>query len=631
MSYPCIDIDIKRIEENARTLADACNQQGIDIAGVTKVVCGHPKVARAMLRGGVKQIADSRLENLKRMRDDGISAEMLLLRLPMLSNIKDVIHYADISLNSELKIIKALSDEALKVGKLHRVILMIDLGDLREGILPSESLNIAKNILQYKGVELYGVGTNLACLSGIQPDKHNMELLVHIAKELRQHLSIELPIVSGGNSFSLPLLVQNELPEGINHLRLGASILINASPTPAELQLHSNTMTLHAEILELKNKPSSPFGLRGEDAFGKKPEFKDKGVMQRAILGIGKEDIDPKTVYPADKNMEILGASSDHLVIDVTQSKKTWNIGDKVRFDIDYAAVMAAMTSKYVAKNIIYHSHDHPPINNIAVISVPNMIGHDNIISRSAPEELKKSGLLEKITQSGFNVSEEVHLNSSHNPDILSELITRQIKQHSIPLILGGTHSIILPELIGVANAVNEFGLICFDAHGDIVTHLLSNKSDHPCLGFDNHVIIGVRDLTSEEAKKLKKSSITVFTMEDIDRLGMVEVLNQSLKIALTAVDGIHVSLDMDFVDVKDAPGVATPEAGGISFREAHLAMEMIAETGKLISIDIVELAPSNDISNMTIKLGISLIGALLGKRLLKDNQLEYGGNLYND
>lgn len=197
MKYPYLDINIDKIEENARKVVTRCQQDGIDVAGVTKVVCGLPKVARAMLRGGVSQLADSRLENLERMREDGIRADFMLLRLPMLSEVEKVVRLADISLNSELTVIKALSEAALQAGTRHRIVLMVDLGDLREGVLPRDTLVMARNILQLKGIDFHGIGANLACLSGVQPSSENLELLVHIANQLRERLSIPLPMVTG--------------------------------------------------------------------------------------------------------------------------------------------------------------------------------------------------------------------------------------------------------------------------------------------------------------------------------------------------------------------------------------------------------------------------------------------------
>ncbi len=147
MTGPTITVDLRRIEQNARVLVEASSAHGISVAGVSKSTCGSPKVARAMVRGGVTQIADSRLDNLARIRRDGITVPLMLIRAPSLNEIDDTIRYADISLNSELTTIAALGRAARTRGVVHDIVLMIDLGDLREGILPAEALDVVAEIL----------------------------------------------------------------------------------------------------------------------------------------------------------------------------------------------------------------------------------------------------------------------------------------------------------------------------------------------------------------------------------------------------------------------------------------------------------------------------------------------------
>jgi len=614
---PYLDIDIDKIEENARFISNHCRKFGIEIAGVTKVMCGLPKVARAMLRGGVRQLADSRLQNIYRLREDGIRADIMLLRLPMLSEVDEVVRLANISLNSELKTIKALSEAAEQAGKTHKVILMVDLGDLREGVLPKDTLSIARSILKLGGVELHGIGSNLACLSGVQPSQENMDMLVYIANTLRKQLSIPLPMITGGNTFSLPLLERGGIPEGINHFRLGSSIIMNGYPTPPELMLHSDTIQLHAEVLEVKEKPSAPYGDTGKDAFGRKPVFEDKGLMKRAILGIGKEDIDPGALFPVNPKAEILGASSDHLVVNVTGLEDPPVVGEKMVFNLEYGAVLAAMTSKYVHKNIIYSPAETQGREKVGIIGAPIVFKPDETVTRSSPGLIREQDLKKKLTDIGLKVKDYGDLKEHDTEEVVAEKINNVLKKKEIPILLGGPHSIIHAELDGLSRVYNEFGLICFDAHGDLVTSILATDREIMPLSLENFVIIGVRDLTKGEKKDLEDSSITVFTMEDVDKLGMLEVMKQALDLTCSGVDGIHVSIDMDFVDIRDAPGVVEGAPGGISYREAHLAMELIAESKLLISADITEINPQNDPSGITIKLAVSLIATLLGKRIL--------------
>jgi len=614
MRHPFLDIDLDRIEENCRVVTDLCRAQGIEVAGVTKVVCGLPKAARALLRGGVAQLADSRLENIARIRADGIRSEIMMLRIPRLSDAQTVVELADISLNSELAVVKALSEAAEPVGRRHRVVLMVDTGDLREGVLPRDALPAAERIAALPGVELHGVGTNLACFGGIQPTRENMQLLVEIAGEIRAKLSIPLPMVSGGNSFNLPLLESGQMPEGINHLRLGSSIMLALLVgDETRSRMHSDAFRLHAEVLELKDKPSLPHGKSGEDAFGHTPEFEDKGPMKRAILGIGREDIDPDALESCEAGVEILGASSDHLIADVTALERELAVGDELVFKPDYGAVLAAMTSEYVHKQLVYTPGREERPRRIRLLGAPAPEG------ASGPREIREQGLGGELLDMGLEVVDGGDLDVSGEEDRpVADAVFSALSADETPVLLGGPHSVIHGELAGITRLTSEFGLICFDAHGDLITSITSRQDELPLTpSLENFVLVGVRDLTGDERRLLADSPVRVFTMEEVDRRGMVEVMGEALEVALSAVEGLHVSIDIDFIDDGEAPGAAEPEPGGISYREAHLAMEMIAETGGLISADVVELDPGRDPEGRTARLCVSLLTSLLGKRVL--------------
>ena len=624
MKYPCLDIDLAKIERNCRVISGLCRRRGIAVAGVTKAVCGSPKVARAMLRGGVKQLADSRLENLQRLRDDGIRVETILLRIPMISEAARAVELADISLNSELPVVRALSDAAAASGRRHRVIMMIDTGDLREGILPADALAFAEGVLAMPGVELHGVGTNLACLSGVQPGPGNMEMLVYIAGELRSRLGIALPVVSGGNTFNIPLVEDGRMPAGVNHLRLGAGLLLAVPPISEKLRrrLHADAFTLRAEILELKDKPSAPYGERGEDAFGHKPEFEDRGLMRRAILGIGREDALPEALRPIDPGAVVLGASSDHLVVDATAVARPLAVGGEMAFRPDYGAVLSAMTSQYVHKNPL----GAEPLGaaagarRVRVIGVPAASAEAAAGTSSVPHLVRDAGLLAHLAALGIEAVDggDIAFGAGGADAAVARAVHRALSDGELPVVLGGTHSIIHGELAGLSRFTDEFGLIYFDAHGDLITTIERHAGGPDlALPLENFVIVGVREITPEEKRLIEASPVTVFTMEDVDRLGMVRVMEKSLEVAGAAVAGLHVSIDLDFVDGREVPGVAFAEPGGVSFREAHLAMEMIAETRRLISADLSEIDPAKEGAPAAAKVAEGLIASLLGWRLL--------------
>ena len=224
-SYPRLEISLDKITHNTQVVAGICNRQGIRVAGVTKVFCGDPEIAGAMVDGGIDILADSRLENLKKLKE--FPLPKLLLRLPMLSRAKAVVEFADISLNSEIETIKALSEAAIAQGKRHEIILMFDLGDLREGIFDKNELSqTVEQLLQLKGVILIGIGTNLTCIGGVIPTPENLSRLTRHKRALESRFDLHLDVVSGGNSSSLYLIEEGSMPDGINQLRLGESIVL---------------------------------------------------------------------------------------------------------------------------------------------------------------------------------------------------------------------------------------------------------------------------------------------------------------------------------------------------------------------------------------------------------------------
>ena len=353
MSYPRIEINLDKIKNNTIALVKECNNRGIDVVGVTKVFCGHEKIAQVMIDGGVSILADSRIENLKKLSK--FSQPKMLLRLPMLSQLNRVIKYSDISLVSDLITIKKLSVYASKQNKIHNIILMIDLGDLREGIYcDNEITAVVKEILTLEGINLQGIGVNLTCFGGVMPTKENLTRLVEIKKRIEADFNINLMVVSGGASGSMSLFTDDIMPPEINQLRLGSSLTLGIGLNDEPIDgLYHDAVKLVAEIVEIKVKPSLPIGEIGLDAFGLKPVFRDKGDRKRAICAIGKQDVDPKHIAPYDKSIEVLGASSDHLLLDITEADTQYRIGDKIKFHLAYGGCLSAMTSRYVYKSFI--------------------------------------------------------------------------------------------------------------------------------------------------------------------------------------------------------------------------------------------------------------------------------------
>jgi predicted amino acid racemase len=272
----------------------------------------------------------------------------------MKSEVEEVIKYADISLNSEIDTIKSLSEEAKKQRKIHEIILMVDLGDLREGVLKEDVIPIVEQIVKLEGIRLRGIGTNLTCYGSVIPTPDILEELVEIKNSINKKFNLNLDIVSGGNSSSLYLVQNGLIPRGITQLRIGEAIVLGRETAFGDRIPHTydDVFTLEAQIVELKEKPSYPRGILGMDAFGERQVYVDRGIMKRAILAIGRQDVNMNDLIPIDSSIELIGSSSDHLIVNVTNSTYPYKVGDIIKFKLRYGGILSCSTSEYVEKVI---------------------------------------------------------------------------------------------------------------------------------------------------------------------------------------------------------------------------------------------------------------------------------------
>ncbi|MCF4150914.1 alanine/ornithine racemase family PLP-dependent enzyme [Dethiosulfovibrio sp. F2B] len=353
MRYPALIVDREKLRENTSKLAKECHDRGIKVAAVSKVYCGMPEIASVQAEAGVDWLADSRLENLVKLRD--IPIPKILLRLPMISQARETVELSDMSLVSEVDTCRALSEAAVAMKKEHQVLLMVDVGDLREGVWPDRAVDTAREIASMPGLILKGIGTNLSCYGAVLPSPENLGQLASIADSIESECGIHLDVVSGGNSSSIRMLLSGGMPERINMLRLGESMTIGKETADCTVipGLHSDVFTFAAEVIELKTKPSIPIGKKGLDAFGHEPVFEDRGLRKRAIVAVGQQDMRIDAISPRDEKTDILGASSDHMILDVTDGERDLKIGDVIEFDLSYGGVLAASTSSYVTKVLL--------------------------------------------------------------------------------------------------------------------------------------------------------------------------------------------------------------------------------------------------------------------------------------
>lgn len=354
MSAPRIEVDLAAIEHNARTLVARLAPTGITVTGVTKATLGSPQIARAMLRGGVTRLADSRIENLERLRRGGITAPLTLLRSPAPAQAARAVLAADVSLVSDIDVVRSLAEASKAAGVSHGVVLMVELGDLREGLMPGEILTTARQVAALAGVELVGVGANLACLSGVIPGMEQMRDLSALASLVATRLGLPELRVSGGNSANLPWALGRGSVGAVNDLRLGEALLLGLDPLTAQPidGLRTDAFTAVGAVIESREKPTEPWGqvapvaARAAHARHSAPSARAGRARRiQTIVALGRQDSDPDGLTPP-AGASILGASSDHLVLETSAVVAA---GAEMRFGVDYGALLRAMASPFVA------------------------------------------------------------------------------------------------------------------------------------------------------------------------------------------------------------------------------------------------------------------------------------------
>ena len=361
--FPVLEVNLDAMRQNAKVLCDLCAKNGIAVAGVVKFSDGDLQVAKAYSEGGCAQLAVSRAIHLQAIKEAFPNKETLLTRSPTRGDLEATARYADLSLHSDPDVLKALDAEAGKWGTKPGILLMLDVGDLREGVDNIDELvELGKLAESLPNLNLRGIGTNHACLNGVLPTWENLSFLVEGAKAVEQAIGRKLDYISGGSSINLLLLKDgvSKMPPEINHLRLGGSI---ANPMNIRLGrglvfegMREDSVRLTAEIVEIHEKASAPKGESTKNWAGQVVQQVDKGRRLRAILAVGSQDIsDAKTLIPEEEGVEIIGGSSDHTIVDVSDSPKTWKSGDIMSFKVRYSNMLFAFTGKHIT--IEYH-HD---------------------------------------------------------------------------------------------------------------------------------------------------------------------------------------------------------------------------------------------------------------------------------
>jgi len=352
-----VELDVDKLRHNYQFLDRLFSRNEIKWGVVSKLLCGNTTYLQQLLDLGPEQIMDSRVSNLKTVKQLNPDVQTIYIKPPAKRAIRSVIKYADVSLNTELSTIGLLSEEAVRQNKLHKIIIMIELGDLREGIMGDTLIDFYEKIFRLKNIQIIGLGTNLSCLNGILPNQDKLVQLSLYKQLIEARFNKKIPLVSGGTSVAIPLIRINQIPSGINHFRVGETLflgndILNEKPYHGMKQ---NGIKLYAEIIELVEKPLVPTGPVGSNVAGETPEFdpSDLGkTAYRAILDIGLLDIDTDHMEPFDKKIKLGGASSDMIVVELGNRKPKYKVGDLIPFKLTYMGILGVMNSKYIDKRI---------------------------------------------------------------------------------------------------------------------------------------------------------------------------------------------------------------------------------------------------------------------------------------
>jgi predicted amino acid racemase len=356
MAY--ITLNTKKLKANFDFLDRLFIKNNIQWTVVSKILSGNKDYLSVLLKLGIKQISDSRVSNLKMIKSIDPTIETIYIKPPAKRAISSVVKYADISMNTEIGTIQLLSEEAERQKKVHKVIIMIELGELREGVMGEDFIDFYRNVFKLKNISIVGIGANLSCLYGVLPSQDKLIQLSLYEQLIEAKFNKQIPFVSGGSSVTIPLIFQNLLPKGINHFRVGETLFLGTdvyNNKPFK-RMHSDVFRLYSEIIELSEKPVVPTGEMGTNVDGQTFNFEEKLIGEtsyRAIIDMGLLDVDEHHIEPVDPNLHFVGASSDMIVIDLKENEKNYKVGDLLEFKMDYMGVLRIINSKYVEKRVL--------------------------------------------------------------------------------------------------------------------------------------------------------------------------------------------------------------------------------------------------------------------------------------
>ncbi|MEX0681456.1 MAG: alanine/ornithine racemase family PLP-dependent enzyme [Balneolales bacterium] len=346
-----------KLKHNYQFLGSLFRDHNIEWGVVTKLFCGNEDYIREVINLGAREIHDSRVSNLEVIKKIDPDVQTVYIKPPPKKFIREVIRFADVSFNTELSTIRLMSKEAVRQNKNHMIIIMIEMGDLREGVMREELIDFYGEIFNLPNIEVIGLGTNLNCLHGVMPSSDKLIQLALYKQIIELKFNRKIRWVSGGTTVTLPLILRGDLPESVNHFRVGEALYFGVDLFTGDTieGMEPSVLELFTQVIEIHEKPMIPSGELSANPQGETADI-DEGLYGktafRAILDIGYLDIQPEFLTPKSKDINIVDASSDMLVVDVGQNEKDLKVGDMVSFRLKYVGALGLMNSSYIDKII---------------------------------------------------------------------------------------------------------------------------------------------------------------------------------------------------------------------------------------------------------------------------------------
>ena len=353
-----IELYKDRLKKNYNFLDDLFGEHDIDWAVVSKLLCGTKKYLQEVINLGTKEICDSRISNLKTIKELNPEVQTVYIKPPAKRSIPDLVKYADASFNTELETIQWISEEASKQDKLHKIIIMIELGDLREGVMGEDLMDFYESIFKLPNIKVTGIGANLNCLYGVMPSEDKLIQLSLYKQLIEAKFNRKIPWVTGGTSVVIPLVFRKQIPNGINHFRVGETLFFGLDLFTGEVYpgMEPEVFKLFAEVIEITEKPKIPTGVIETNPSGDSYEIKEEDYGKksyRAILDIGLLDVSEDYLIPEDDSIEMAGASSDMLIVDLGESSEKYKVGDLISFKLKYMGALSLFSSDYIEKRVV--------------------------------------------------------------------------------------------------------------------------------------------------------------------------------------------------------------------------------------------------------------------------------------